>query len=78
MQNKPNEYVKIFPEFSPFSFLIIKKFGFQFLTFQNILLEAGLMIQGEINFNMAQIAESALWLNTEGEIVSDWLLENVA
>ncbi|KAJ6633456.1 Aminopeptidase N [Pseudolycoriella hygida] len=48
----------------------------QFLNFQKILLDAGLMIQGEINFNMQQIAVSLQWLDTEGEVVSDWLLEN--
>lgn len=53
-------------------------FNFQFLNFQLILLDAGWMIQGEINFNMAQIAESAKWLDTEGEVVNDWLMENFA
>jgi len=50
----------------------------RFLAIQNILLDAGLMVQEEIDFNMEQIAESARWLDNEGEIVNDWLLENFA
>lgn len=34
------------------------------------------MVQGEIDFNMEQVAESREWLDTEGEVVNDWLLEN--
>ncbi|KAG4070271.1 hypothetical protein HA402_009834 [Bradysia odoriphaga] len=49
-----------------------------FLTFQHILLDAGLIVQGEIDFNMEQVAESAKWIDTEGEVVNDWLLENFA
>lgn len=57
---------------------MILYFHLQFLTFQNILLDAGLMIQGEIDFNMEMIAESAEWLDGPGELVSNWLLENFA
>lgn len=36
------------------------------------------MVAGEIRFNMEQVAEAVEWLDTEGEVISDWLLANVA
>lgn len=51
---------------------------FQYVSFQNILLDAGLMIQGEFNFNMEVVAENVQWLDTEGEVVNTWLMDNFA
>lgn len=48
----------------------------QYRLFQNVLRDAGLMQQEEIDYNMEIIAESLRWLKTHGEVVNDWLLEN--
>lgn len=41
-----------------------------------MLRDAGLLSQDEINYNMALVANSVRWLEDDGEIVNQWLMEN--
>ncbi|KAJ6633455.1 Aminopeptidase N [Pseudolycoriella hygida] len=48
-----------------------------YLLLQNILLDAGLLVQEDIDFNMEIIADSIRWLEIEGVVVNNWLSQNV-
>lgn len=54
----------------PFSFF------FQFNVFQDVLLDAGLILPEEIEFNMEVIDRSLEWLSEQGEEINTWLEEN--
>ncbi|KAG4077148.1 hypothetical protein HA402_016135 [Bradysia odoriphaga] len=47
-----------------------------YVVFQNILRDAGLIQQEDIDYNMEVVAEAVRWLEAEGEVVNNWLLEN--
>lgn len=50
--------------------------NFQYVVYQNILRDAGLLSQDEIDYNMSLVAIAVRWLEEDGEIVNDWLAEN--
>lgn len=49
---------------------------FQFIVFQNILIDAGLLEEYEAEFNLSLIENSVRWLNEQGDEISAWLEEN--
>lgn len=50
--------------------------NFQYVLFQNMLRDAGFITQDEIDYNMQLVANSVRWLEADGVVVNDWLLEN--
>lgn len=53
-------------------------FQFQFIVFQNILIDADLLDEEEAEFNLYLIETSVSWLNEQGEVINTWLEENFA
>lgn len=49
---------------------------FQYVVFLNILRDAGLISQDEIDYSMDQVENSVRWLERDGEVVNEWLMDN--